>query len=769
MPITSRLRRPRTFLAVLLATLGGAGMLSAQTGDPATASAAAKPSRQRLQLRIPRLSSPVQIDGVLEEEAWSQALKMDVAFEIDPGRNVPAPVTTVAYLAYDDERLYAAFRADDPDPGAIRAHLADRDTTFRDDFVGIFFDTFNDPRRGFEVFVNPLGVQMDLSIDETNSDEREDASWDIIWDSAGRIDERGYVVEFAIPFSSLRFQRSEGEQTWGIGAFRSYPRSLRHQISSVPLDPDDGCILCQIPQVTGFAGVTPGRNIELDPTATARRTDVREDFPRGGISEGSTESDLGMTARWGITPNVILTGAVNPDFSQVEADAAQFDVNTQFALFFPERRPFFLEGADFFATPFSIIHTRTVADPAWGVKLTGKEGRHGFGVFVTEDEITNILLPGSQSSSSASLDLRTTDAALRYRLDLGASSSVGAAMTHRKGTGYSNDLLSVDGRWRPTATDVLTFQAMSSRTEYPLGLAGELDLPTGRLEGSALRAAYNHGSRNWTWYARYEDIDPELRADLGFMPQVGTTLWLGGLERTWWAKERSGWYTSLSAGGDWDQTEAPDGTVLEREAEAWLQLRGPLQSLYMIDHGRRERFWHGRTYDEKFTHLEVEVRPSGALFLTLAATVGDTIDFDHDRAGDLLRLRPSIDLNLGRSLRLELDHDLQKVDVAGGELLELNVSQLRAIYQLNLRTFLRAVLQYTDVAYNTELYTAEEVERDNEHLFSQLLFSYKLNPQTVLFVGYSDNQIGGELEGHPLELTRSDRTLFLKLGYALVM
>jgi len=753
---------------VLLAAALGAFPLAALPEPQAPPALGEKPH-----YRVPKATSAIKIDGVIEEAAWENALAFALPYEIDPGENTPAPVSTTAYLTYDEKHLYAAFRADDPDPSAIRAHITDRDTPFRDDFVGFMIDTFNDERSGFEFFVNPLGVQMDLSRTETG-DEEEDEAWDTIWSSAGRIDERGYTVEIAIPYSSLRFQRTEGEQTWGIMPFRAYPRSLRHQLAAAPLDPNNSCFLCQVPKVTGFAGATPGRNLEIDPTVTARRTDASQDFPDSALEQGDYETDPGFTARWGMTPNLILSGAVNPDFSQVEADVAQLDVNTQFALFFPEKRPFFLEGADFFGTPYSIVHTRTVADPSWGAKLTGKEGRNGIGFFVTEDETTNFLLPGPQSSRSESLEgFHTTDVAFRYRRDLGASSTLGAVATHRQGGAYRSDVAGVDGLWRPLPGDTVTAQWLQSRTAYGNELGDRLEIaPDERdIDGSALRLGYDHGSRHWNWYARYEDIDPGFRADLGFMPRVGYSMMLGGLEHTWRAEDYgSKWYTSLSWGGDWDQTEGSNGTLLEREFETWVQLNGPLQSFYMIDTGWRDRFWNGVLFDERFTHFTFEMRPTGSLHLGLEATVADTIDFAHTRPGDLLRLNPSFDWNIGRNLALGFDHDLQRVDVDGGELLEVNLSQFRAVYQLNIRTFFRAVLQYTDIAYNEELYTAEEVPSEDEHLFSQLLFSYKLNPQTVFFLGYSDNQLGGEIEeGRFVELTRADRTFFMKIGYAWVL
>lgn len=726
--------------------------------------------KKKLHYRIPRTDAAPRIDGVLDEPSWERGLILAVDNEMDPGKNVPAPVTTLAFVTHDDENLYIGFRADDPDPSAIRAHLQDRDTPFRDDFVGVILDTFNDERTGYELFVNPLGVQMDLALNET-SDEEEDAAWDTIWDSAGRITDSGYTVEMAIPFSSLRFQRSDREQTWGLAAFRSYPRSRRHQITAHPVDPDDSCLVCQMPKVTGFAGATPGRNLEFDPTLTAHRTDRREAFPEGSYA-GEDEADLGLTARWGVTPNLTFSGAVNPDFSQVEADAAQLDVNTQFTLFFPEKRPFFLEGADFFETPWNVIHTRTVSDPSWGAKLTGKEGKNGIGLFVAQDEVTNLLLPGSQRSATAALPMETTDAALRYRRDFGGTANLGGVLTHREGEadegeGYHNSVYGIDGLWRPTGSDRVIVQVLQSETEYPSAFASGLGLRTGAFQGTAWRAAYTHDSRNWEWYLRHEDMDPGFRADLGFLPQVGYTFDLAGIERRWWG-EKDDWYTRWEVGTDYNRSEDAGGTVLEEEIEAWIGVSGPLQSFYLLDLGRRERFWNGVTFDEEFVNLYLEMRPTGSLYLELDAGFGDSIDFANTRAADELELEPSLTWNVGRHLQLGLEHEFLRLDVEGGKLFEANLTELRTVYQINIRTFVRAILQYENVSFDPELFAAN-VSREEEHLFSQLLFSYKINPQTVLFLGYSDNAFGAELRDRTIDLTRADRTLFFKVGYALVL
>ncbi|MEA2691369.1 MAG: hypothetical protein QOJ16_756, partial [Acidobacteriota bacterium] len=336
----------------------------------AAAPAHAVPSLRRF--AVTRAASAIKIDGVLDEEAWKSALTIDLPYEWFPGDNVPPRVRTEAKVTFDADNLYVAFHCEDPDPGAIRAHLIDRDaigTFIQDDHVGFNLDTFDDEQRAFQFRVNPFGVQVDAVFSEVNS--AEDFSWDAIWASAGRVTRDGYVVEIAIPFRQLRFPRSSAPQTWGIEFFRSYPRDVRYRMSSRYTDRAKDCILCQENKVAGFAGIAPGRNLELDPTLTSQRSDAQPPgaFPEGGLDRGKTKTDPGLTARWGFSPNASLSAAINPDFSQVEADVAQLGINTRFALFYPEKRPFFLEGADLFLTPLQAVFTRTVADPDWGVKL----------------------------------------------------------------------------------------------------------------------------------------------------------------------------------------------------------------------------------------------------------------------------------------------------------------------------------------------------------------------------------------------------------------
>jgi hypothetical protein len=716
----------------------------------------------RVDYQVSRASSAIEIDGVLDEQAWQDATRVPLQYEWFPGDNAPPPVKTDAFITFDERNLYVAFRAYDPDPASIRANLMDRDTivTFvQDDHVGVMIDTFNDERRAFQFRVNPLGVQADAIFSQVEFVE--DFSWDIIWHSAGRITDFGYVVEIAIPLNQIRFPAGVGDATWGVELSRSWPRSRRHRISANPRDRNNNCLLCQMTKIRGFSGLQAGRNLEVVPTLTSIRTDEISSFPAGSLEGGSTEFEPGVSARWGITPSITLNAAINPDFSQVEADAAQLNVNERFALFFEEKRPFFLEGVDFFATPLNAVFTRTVVNPEWGLKLTGKQGRSAGGVFVTRDEVNSLIIPSNQRSAFAFLDESVLASVLRYRHDIGESSTIGLLLTDREGDAYHNRVGGLDGFFRLTPTDELRVQYLYSDTRYPAELAAAFGQPSDSFGGHALRLDYQHNAREWRWGARYDDLDDGFRADSGFIPRVDLRTLRGNVFRTFWAEPGRNW-TSWGVGGLALRTENQAGELTDELLSVEGNFFGPRQSVAAIVlQNRAERFLD-TLYEEMFrAQFFFEIQPGAIGKFSLFADTGKTIDFSNNRPADLLLLVPAMELKLGRHVNARLEHVMQRLDVEGGRLSEAGLTQLRLVYNFSVRSFVRGVLQYQDVERNPALFDFP-VPSSSEQLFSQLLFSYKLNPQTVFFLGYSDAHLGvGQID-----LTQTDRTFFAKIGYA---
>jgi len=721
---------------------------------------------QRPLFRAGRSTSRIEVDGVLDEPGWEAAARIPVVVEWFPGDGIPAPVETMAFLTYDDDNVYVGFEAVDPEPEKIRAHLMDRDQIFtfvQDDHVTLQLDTFDDERRAFQFRVNPLGIQADAIFSQAEGVE--DFSWDIIWQSAGRIHEGGYTVEIALPVSQLRFPGGGGVQTWGVDLGRSWPRDSRHRIAAARLDRNNGCVLCQVPRVTGIEGLEPGRNLEIDPTLTATRTDRRAAFPDGPLEAGDPDYDPGLSVRWGVTPDLTLNATIRPDFSQIEADAAQLDVNERFALFFPEKRPFFLEAIDLFATPLQAVFTRTVADPEWGVKLTGKVDRNALGLFATQDEVNSLLIPSNQGSRSVFLEEQILGSVLRYRRDLGRNSSIGALYAGREGDDYHNRVAGLDGFVRFSGTDTLAIQYLRSQTLYPESVVEELGQSDEEIEGGALELNYQHFARSWLWSVDVRDRDREFRADSGFVPRVDIREVEGGLTRRLWGEEGS-WYNQIDFNLTATRTEDQGGERTDEETQLDAVFRGARQSVVQIGSARKERLFLGVRYEELdsvFGYFEFQ--PSGVVKATLYVQDGETVDVNNNQPADELLLNPTLELKLGRHVNLGLDHFTQRLETAGEEILTANLSQLKLIYNFNPRTFVRGIFQYLAVERDPEQWRSP-VDAKTETLFTQLLFSYKLNPLTVLFVGYADNRLGLNDGLQDYSLTQTDRTIFVKLGYA---
>jgi hypothetical protein len=710
---------------------------------------------------VSKAVSQIKVDGVLDEEAWSGACVIPLIYEWTPGDNVPPPVKSECLVTYDEDFAYVAFRAYDPEPSRIRAHLMDRDsidTFIQDDHISFVIDTFNDERRGFQFRVNPLGVQADAIFSELEG--YEDFSWDAIWNSAGKVTEWGYAVEVSIPFNQLRFARTMAAKTWGFSAERSYPRNVRYRITSHRRDRNIACIICQFNKLTGFEGISPGRNLEFDPTLTARRTDEQLDFPTGPLENGKAKVEPGITARWGVTPNLILNGTINPDFSQVEADVAQLDVNTRFALYYPEKRPFFLEGADFFLTPFQAVFTRTVADPDGGFKLTGKIGRNVLGCFGAYDRINNLIFPSNQGSLATSIDQDVTSGVFRYRRDIGRGSTLGFLYTGRTAEDYYNHAGGLDGFVRFSPTKTLRFQYLHSETSYPDSIVEEFGQPENGFGGDAFMAEFQHMGRDWAYRLSYEDLSPEFRADYGYIPRVDTRTGDVILQRILWGKADS-WFTQLAFSLGGEVVYDHSGRLTDQQFVAAGAYRGPLQTIVQLRFNQNKELYIGTLYDLTQAAFMAEIKPASGLWFSLTGQFGDAVDYSNSREADAFRLLLGTELGIGRHLNLNFGHIFERLSLKGNEIYTANLPQLRLIYNFNVRTFVRAIFQYRDVHRNEALYMSP-VAVKSQTFFTQFLFSYKINPQTVLFIGYSDNYLGLK----DISITQTDRTFFIKIGYA---
>ena len=520
-------------------------------------------------VNIPRFEKAPAIDGKLDDEVWQQAAVFKDFYQTDPGDNIAPSQPTEARVGYDSKTLYIAFRAFD-DPTKVRATVPKRDQIFDDDFVGVFLDTFNDKRKAYALFWNPHGVQADGI---KTGDGNEDYSPDIVMESKGTLTSDGFVVEIAIPFKSLRYEAGKGKQ-WGVHFLRRIQRFNRELDSWMPLSRDVSGILNQAGHVTGLEGISTERTLELIPSLTVSQTGrrVRALPPQpaglsalgvapvidaGRFINPPIEADIGLTAKYSLTPTVTLDFAYNPDFAQVEADATVITANQRFPIFFEEKRPFFLEGKDIFSTSNSVVHTRAIIDPDFAAKLTGKRGKNTFGLILAsdaapgnfgEDELDERLReivtepdPNERLRRRAAfqdltdnlLERNANIGVMRFKRDVGKESSLGFFGTTYNFAERHNHVLGFDGRFKLNPITVAAFEVVGTtlrdceRDFVNTAAAGslptyELQLGCSNRKGLAYSASYDVTGRHWGWYVSADGRSRDYVADVGFTRRTDT-------------------------------------------------------------------------------------------------------------------------------------------------------------------------------------------------------------------------------------------------------
>src|SRR3954462_7137586 len=418
-------------------------------------------------LHISRATGSIKIDGELSDEGWKGAVPVTTWYEVNPGDNTPPKVRNVGRIAYDDRFLYAAFEFDDPNPRAIRAPYSDRDDSGGGfyDFGGMFVDAGDSGRTATLFAVTPRNIQQDSVIDDASG---EAISPDFFWESATKITARGWTHEMRIPFTSLRYQNGD-PQTWAILMYRNYPRENHYQFFSAKLPRGYNCLICHANTLEGLQRLPAGGHLVAAPyvssTAIGR--------PTAGL--GSPLANDSMQQRVGVdvkfTPNsdTAVDATIKPDFSQVESDVAQISANERFALFVPEKRPFFLEGVDLLQTPIQAVYTRTITAPTWGGRITGKAAGVRYTALVVEDAGGgSVVLPGTYGSSLASQDFASTVFVGRAKRDIGRS-FVSVLATVREGHDAAsyNRVLGPDFQWRPNGTEAVTGQWLRREPRPP--------------------------------------------------------------------------------------------------------------------------------------------------------------------------------------------------------------------------------------------------------------------------------------------------------------
>jgi hypothetical protein len=696
------------------------------------------------QITIPRVSHPPKLEeflGMKPSPAWEGKLaKVDRFTQRVPSDGEPSSQHTDAYLGYDDKNLYAIFVCFDTDPLKLRARLSRREDIFDDDSVEIMLDTFHDHRRAYAFLANPLGVQADALWTEGQDF---DFSFDTVWDSDAKVTDQGYVVWMSIPFRSLRFP-SNDPQTWGILLNRGIPRNNEDTFWP-PYSSRIAGRLNQEGEANGFNNISPGRNFQLIPYGIFRsfkELDLRDPF-NPTYSQRDAYGQVGLDAKAVIKDKFVLDATANPDFSQVESDDPQVTVNQRFEVFFPEKRPFFLENSNYFQTPINLVFTRRIEEPKWGVRLTGKDGPWAVGLLTADD-----VGPGRDVPVSDPLNNQHTYFGIaRVSYDVGKQSFIGATYTDREFDQYYNRVGGIDGRFTLNSHWIASFQGLASSTFW---VPDTTFNTTGTYQaGPAAEVVVQRQGRNLNYILDYSDRANNFRTLTGFDPQDDINSVDQRLSYSFRpeGKHLIAWTPSFEAYNTADH----EGNYLMSGYSPSVRAEFIGQTFFTVLYAKemellRPKDFSVLTQNEKYVRHTTEFMFDTSYYrpfsFHLDYRFGSRVNYDppgteipflagRTSATATLTVRPN------KSLRIDNTYILFRLHNRLGPVGALNNDIFRSKwnYQFNRKLSFRFIGEYYSLLTNpafTSLYTQKDFNAD-------FLITYLVHPSTAFYIGYNSN------------------------------
>jgi len=689
-------------------------------------------------LRPLRAVTPPVIDGRLDDDVWRQAPTVTnfKTWLPDFGADMKDP--TVVSYAYDAENLYFAFRAFDSEPSKIKASMANRDSIRPDDWICINLDSFNDQQSLYGFYVNPLGIQMDSRF----AANREDMGFDAVWYSAGRIDDQGYTVEMRIPFKSLRYG-GKNPVTMGV-VFERFVSRRREDGTYPALDPRAGFNFLIQTMPIAFGDIKHYTLVEVLPDVTYSRQDAAQTGRLGRVSSGP---DAGVTAKYGITAQLAVDGTYNPDFSQVEADAGQIDVNRRSPLFFPEKRPFFLEGQEVFTLggpsqtgPLeSVIHTRNIVNPRAGVKLSGKLARADtVAALYAPDELTEGLEGPTTGYAHVSV--------LRYKRSLNQDSFLGGFYVGRERGDAFNRVAGADGTLRLNQSDAIGFYAFGSSTREP-------DV-SGVQNGRALGADFTHDTRTLTLNLSAIDLSTAFAAEAGYVTRTGLTTLLARIVPKFYPKRGVVRRISVTA------VAAPSRDAFsglwEMNASGTLGLTLAGATTISAGYHATTEVYLGQRFPTSGMTAAAGAQVTKQLRLQGAFSHGRAIYYPDPSAGRSTGASAAVVYQPSERWSESLTVTYSNFDrAAGGErLYDYLIARSRTTFQVNRFLFFRGIVEYNSF---------------RRQLVTDLLASFTYIPGTVIHAGYGSLYEQARWDGAMYIRDRSFREmrrgLFFKASY----
>ena len=709
----------------------------------ATGAFAAPPS-----IQIPRIETAptlADFEGMQPDLRVSKSMVKVTGFIArEPADGAEPSQNTDVYLAYDDHNLYAVFICWDKEPNKIRARMTRREDIFSDDSAEIMIDTFNDARRGYVFAANPLGVQWDALWTEGSIGNGQpadfsgfDSSFDTVWNSEGRLTGQGYMLLMAIPFKSLRFSSSDIQQ-WRIILNRSIPRTNENLFWPRISNQIQGRFN-QAASATGIDHISPARNIQLIPYGLLRGfRDIDDRDPNHPFFESRTlQPEIGLDAKFILHDSFVLDATVNPDFSQIESDQPQITVNQRFAVFFPEKRPFFLENSNYFDSPIRLVFTRNIGHPEFGLRLTGKSGPWALGILASDDRAPGEALSPSDPHAGD----RATYTIARVSRDVLDQSTVGAIFTDREFAGGYNRVggidanLKLDPHWR------LQGQAVTSSTFDVI--AG-----TPRADGLGYKLDLERTGRQLNLQSQYLDFSPNFETQTGFVNRVDLRQQI--LKSTYYWRPEGKFLISygptLEQFNIWDHSGTPldyffypgfrvdmtRGTYVNFHPFGYDDVR-----LRPIDYGTLSRvtaypqpFWGIDGATSWFKQFELTAFFVSGAGVNFNPASGQAPSIGHEDQGNF-----TFTFHAAGRLRIDNAYLLEHVRERDAHLTAVtnHIFRTKWNYQFTRNLSARLILQYNAVLSNTAISSLSP----NKNFNTDFLITYLIHPGTAVYVGYN--------------------------------
>jgi hypothetical protein len=727
-----------------------AGYINVSKSQPA-------PDTTKSVLNVVRIDQPINLTGKLDNPLWSQADPVELKYEVQPGENLAASQKTFVRALYDQNYLYFGFQCFDTNPEQIRSNITDRDKIYQDDWVFVAIDTFGDFQRSYELVVNTYGIQGDLLATSNG----EDGSVDWIWYAASAMNDKGWTSVMKIPFSSLNFPDKE-EQTWRLNILRCIPRASRTQTSWMPFSRNIQGIMSQAGYLKGLKDIKSGSSIELLPYAMSQESGqlINSDNPNSGFKYDNLQGRIGGGIKYTPSPNFALDAVINPDFSQIESDAAQISVNTTFALSYSEKRPFFLIGRDLLQT--SMYYSRSINDPAGAARIIGKTGGLSYLYMGAYDRQTIIDVPGLEGSNIVSTGLKSFVNIGRLRYDIGNESYIGGLVMTRDLTGAHNYLYAFDWNYKfwtnwffqgegdfsqtkeLSDTSIFSSSKGLGNSGYDAAFNGE------SYNGTGIRISLSHGARNYYFGLTYSDYSPTFQTYNGIFDQVGY--------RQFFTYQECDLYPNTSLIDNWG---------FGFNAQVRYDFYGQQKEYYFQPYifinatGQTNIFMNYLAVnDEHFKdiwfrgirrgYFQINTRPSNEISIYGSFQAGNYI-YRSDNPSMGTGHNVSLDILLKPTSKLNFEFIYSRARLSSVETSELffdgNIYRAVAIYQFNSEIFFRTILQYDTFAKNFQIYP---------------LFSYKLNAFTTFFAGATSTYFNYEGDNGVINTSQQ---YFIKLQY----